>query len=174
MLTAIDMVTAEYLRGTQVCITVASARPAVPHLRLVDPVVLQIPPTLTKVDEAGLQLNVTPSAADAAVAQILRFEKFEADWDGSDAAKPLEESLKEAHAFIRKLSPDSVIPRPALHADGHAILFVRKPDVYAELEFLGNNQIGFYARRGGQKWSDEISFDGQSLPEGLSQIGLSL
>jgi hypothetical protein len=83
-------------------------------------------------------------------------------------------SLKDARTFMRSLSPESIIPRPALHADGHAILFVREPDVYAELEFLGNNKISFYVRRGEQKWSDEISFDGQSLPEGLSQIGLSL
>ncbi len=184
MLTAIENITEAYLRDAEPCITLIASRPAQAYIRLVEPVTIPAGPTIrttsakdssgTKALEIGQGLSISPSPADAAVAQILRFEKFEADWDGSDAARPLTYSLKEAHAFIRKLSPDSVIPRAALHADGHAILFIRKPDVYAELEFLGDNKIGFYARRGEQKWSDEISFDGQSLPDGLSQIGFSL
>jgi hypothetical protein len=128
----------------------------------------------TRAIETGLGLDVAPSSADAAVAQILKFEKIDADWDGSEAAKPLDYSLKEARSFIRKLAPESVIPRPALHADGHAILFVKDADAYAELEFMGNNKISYYARRGGEKWSGEIIFDGGLLPEGLSRIGLSL
>jgi hypothetical protein len=184
MLTAVENITEAYLRDVEPCITLMASRPAQAYVRLVEPVAMPEGPTIrtflakdpsgTKAVETGQGLSVSPSAADIAVAQILRLEKYEADWDGSEAAKPLAYSLKEAHAFIRRLSPDSIIPRPALHADGHTILFVREADVYAELEFLGNSKIGFYARRGEQKWSDEISFDGQSLPEGLSQIGFSL
>lgn len=96
------------------------------------------------------------------------------DWNSNDAAKPLDYSLKEARAFIRLLAPESIVPRPALHADGHMILFVREPEIYAELEFLGKSKIGIYARRGDHKWSEEILFDGQSLPAALSQIGFLL
>ncbi|MGH6811861.1 MAG: hypothetical protein ACREDM_05765 [Methylocella sp.] len=126
-----------------------------------------------------VQENVAPvesrlTQADLTAAQLLRMEQWDFDWDGSEAAKPLLFSLKDARTFIRALAPESVMPRPALHADGHAILFVRGPDAYAELEFLGNQRIGFYARQGGQEWTDEIEFDGRTLPEGLSRIGFAL
>jgi hypothetical protein len=107
--------------------------------------------------------------ADRTIAQLLQFANMEADWDGNDAAK-----LSDAREFIRALAPESAIPRPALHADGHAILFLRGPETYAELEFLGKKRIGFYARRGEHEWSDEIDFDGRTLPHGLSQIGLAI
>ena len=109
--------------------------------------------------------------ADLIVAQLLRMENFDANWDGSEAAKPLVFSLADAREFVRSLAPESVRPRPALHADGHAVLLLNTPDTYAELEFLGDRKIGFYARRGGQEWGEEFSFDGGALPDGLSHIG---
>ncbi len=112
--------------------------------------------------------------ADRIVAQILQLKSLGADWDGNDAAKPLGYSLDDAREFIRALAPESVLPRPALHADGHAILFLRQDDLYAELEFMGKMRIGFFARRGNEEWSDEIDFDGQTLPEGLSRVGFAI
>jgi hypothetical protein len=112
--------------------------------------------------------------ADRTVSQLIQFQHLHADWDGNEAAKPLPFSLRDARKFVRALAPESIIPRPALHADGHAILFFRGPDVYAELEFLGNKRISFYARRGGRQWSDEFDFDGRTLPEGLLQIGFAV
>jgi hypothetical protein len=183
MLTAAETIT-DVARDAQQAITLLSGRPAQAYVCVVSPVPLPAGPTIktnmpksvanTMAAAAGHGLNVSASRADAAIARLLRLEKLEADWDGSEAAKPIDYSLKDARNFIRKLSPDSVIPRAALHADGHAILFMREPDIYAELEFLGNGKIGYFVRRGERKWSDEFSFDGRSLPEGLSQIGLSL
>jgi hypothetical protein len=121
--------------------------------------------------EAIASADYPCTAADLAVAQLLRMATWGTDWDGSGAAKPLDFSLKEARSFIRTLAPESVVPQPALHAGGHAILFVNSADVYAEVEFLGGHRIGFYARRGGQEWTDEIDFDGRSLPEGLLRAG---
>jgi hypothetical protein len=124
--------------------------------------------------DATIPSEEPKTQADRTIAQLVQFGALDADWDGNEAAKPLPFSLKDAQQFIRALAPESVIPRPALHADGHAILFVRGPDTYAELEFLGNKRISFYARRGGQEWSDEIDFAGRTLPAGLSQIGLAV
>jgi hypothetical protein len=112
--------------------------------------------------------------ADLVVAQLLRMEEWDEDWDGYGTAKPLEFSLKDARAFVRALSPESIVPKATLHADGHAILFINEDDVYAELEFLENSRIGFYARRGGEQWTDEIFFDGDALPEGLSRVGFAV
>jgi hypothetical protein len=114
------------------------------------------------------------SAADVAVGQLLRMGAWEKDWDGNQAAKPLGFSLRQAREFVRALSAESTIPRPALHADGHAILFLRQPDVYAELEFLGDQRVSFYARRGEQEWTDEFSFAGGPLPRGLLEVGLAV
>jgi hypothetical protein len=80
--------------------------------------------------------NYPRAPADLVVAQLLRMEKWNADWDGNGAAKPSEFSLKDARAFIRALSPESIIPQATLHADGHTILFVNSAEDYAELEFL--------------------------------------
>ena len=118
--------------------------------------------------------NSDPDPADLAVAQLLRMEEWDADWDGNGAAKPLGFSLKDARAFVRALSPESIIPKATLHADGHTILFVNGPEAYAELEFLEDHRIGFYVRRGGDEWTDEISFDGRTLPDGLLRAGFAV
>jgi hypothetical protein len=95
--------------------------------------------------------------------------------DGSGAARPSPESLKDAREFIRSLAPESVFPRPALHADGNAVLLLRDADTYAEIEFLGGKKIGFYARRGRDEWADETSFGGASLlPSPMSQLGFAI
>ena len=112
--------------------------------------------------------------ADQAMTQLIRFEQLALDWDGNGAAKPIKRSLEDARRFIRALAPESLIPRPALHADGHTVLLLNSGDTYAELEFLGENSIGFYARRGGQEWCDEFLLGVGTLPEGLSQIGLAI
>lgn len=187
MLTAIENVTEAYLRDAEPNITMVNARPAQAYYRLVDDVISPPPAWFvfgqtditkseadTKLSAEPLSLSTSATPADSTIGQLVRLGKLEADWDGNDAAKPLDYSIKDARFFLRKLSPGSVIPRATLHADGHAILFVRQPDLYAELEFLGNNKIGFFARRGDQKWGDEFSFDGRSLPDGLRQIGFSL
>lgn len=109
--------------------------------------------------------------ADRTIAQLIRFQNLDDDWDGSGAARPLSQSIKDARRFIRSLAPESVIPRATLHADGHAVLLLHGANLYAELEFLGQNRISFYARRDGQEWGDEFSFNGGALPVGLSQIG---
>lgn len=186
--TAIENVTEAYIRNAEPSITAMGSRAAQAYYLLVDDVV-QKPAWLvfdrstdvarsesnTKSPPAPqAELNTSPTRADATIRQLVKLSKLEADWDGNEAAAPSEASIREARGFLRRLSPESLMPRATLHADGHAILFVRGDDLYAELEFLGNNKIGFFARRGEQKWSDEFSFDGFSLPEGLSKIGFSL
>lgn len=182
MLSAAE-ITVDHLSRAVPSLTLASSRPAQAYMRVVEPADLFFPtltvaldpsPAGTRVARSDVLPNTALSDADKAIAKILRLEKLEADWDGNDASKPIAYSSKEARSFIRSLGPDSIIPRPALHADGHMILFVREPHVYAELEFLGDSKIGIYARWGDRKWSDEIFFDGRSLPDALSQIGFSL
>jgi hypothetical protein len=108
--------------------------------------------------------------ADKVVSQLIRFRNYSANWDGHGAAKPDINSLEFASRFIRKLAPESIIPRAALHADGLAILFWNTPDKYAELEFMENGRINYYARIGELEWSDDFG-DNEPLPQGLLNIG---
>jgi hypothetical protein len=179
---AVETATAFYLYGAEPSMTAMSSRAAQQQVLFIPNVSrrpMATPESATNIEGTSTaQEDVIPTEsqltqADLMIAQLLRMEQLDANWDGSEAAKPLEFSLKDACAFIRALAPESVIPRPALHADGHAILFLRGQNVYAELEFLGNKRIGYYARRGGQEWSDETDFDGRTLPEGLSQLGFA-
>jgi hypothetical protein len=129
-------------------------------------------PTPTFMKAEPLPSPVGPTPVDAAIRQLLGMAAWEADWDGNGAEKPIAASLKDARAFLRCLAAGSAIPKPALDADGHAILFLRGDDIYAELEFLEGRRVDFYARRGSREWSDEFSFDGRTLPEGLLRVGL--
>ena len=114
------------------------------------------------------------TAADRTVSQLLQFERLQSDWDGSGAGKPIAASLKDAREFIRRLTPESTIPMATLHADGHAVLLVTGADAYAEIEFLGDKRLGYFARRDGQEWGDEVFFNGGNLPAGLPEIGFAI
>jgi hypothetical protein len=129
---------------------------------------------LSTPEDTPALLESPPSASDNAIAQLLRFESFESDWDGNFAAKPSHASLRDAKEFIRALAPESAIPEPALHADGTAVLLLVRSDHYAELEFLGSKRIGYFARRGDEQWNEDFSFDGVVLPGGLRKVGLAL
>ena len=90
----------------------------------------------------------------------------------ASAAKPKRASIDAARSFIRSLAPESIVPQPALHADGNTILFFRADDAYVELEFV-DQKIEFYARRGETEWADELQ-PGGLLPVALSEIGFSI
>jgi hypothetical protein len=180
---AAETAVALYFYGIEPSMTAIGSRPAQQRSRSLAQTLL-VPGdatfTLTsKPQSAASPEEIIPpcetrlTQADIAVGQLCRMQELDADWDGGGAARPLAFSLKEARAFIRALAPESIIPRATLHADGHAILFLRSADTYAELEFLGNNRIGFYARWGGDEWSDEFHFDGRTLPQALSNIGFT-
>jgi hypothetical protein len=89
------------------------------------------------------------------------------------AAKPNDASVNAAHRFLRTLAPGSVVPEPTLHADGNALLFYRSTDSYVEIEFVDQNRIEFFARRGESEWSDEFSLGGP-MPAGLLEIGFAI
>lgn len=124
--------------------------------------------------DAIIALADVKSKADESISQLLKLARFEDDWDGSGAAKPNTESLRIAQKFIRSLAPESEIPRPALHADGHVILFLKDKDRYAELEFIGDSKINYFLRSGIKECGDEISFDWRSLPQPLSDFGFKI
>ena len=118
-------------------------------------------------------VDAPQSAIDVSVSQLLKLQDLSDNWDGYGAAKPKRESMDAAHKFLRSLALESVIPRPALHADGNAILFFTQGERQAQIEFLDQDTAEFFAKRGDEEWSDVLKVDG-SLPKGLLEIGFSI
>ncbi|WP_164633719.1 hypothetical protein [Rhodopseudomonas sp. BR0G17] len=180
MISATEAATVAYLSMTNAALSSGASRPAVPNIRNIEDWEAYRPPTQIIVDCSGIAetakaidipVSVT-TPADASVAQLLRFEKLDANWDGFGAAKPDAESAKAARAFIRKLAPESLVPTPALHANGSTILYFKGHESYVELEFTGSH-IEYFARQGNQEWESEFLLDGE-LPAALQGIGFSI
>ncbi|MBX3520648.1 MAG: hypothetical protein KF835_11600 [Xanthobacteraceae bacterium] len=128
----------------------------------------------SETDRAFANLETVRSLADDTISQILKLSGLEDDWDGLGAAKAVTSSVEDAKEFVRLLGPKSVMPKAALHADGRVILFIQEAAKYFELEFFGEKRIGFFCRNGEDEWGGEVSFDGRSLPPGLSSTGLTI
>lgn len=95
------------------------------------------------------------------------------NWDGEGAAAPDVSSLKEAVAFIRLLDEDVTFPEPMLHASGHAGLFWKDENLYADIEFLGARRIAYYIERHGDKHKGVLKFDLQKMPAVFSALLLA-
>jgi hypothetical protein len=181
MLSATEATIAAYLASTEAALNWTAARPVTPHVRRVsefrDRLICQPTQALPETQNIAGTVKVLTSPfpdktkADISVSQLLKFAGLGKNWDGYGAAKPNKDSLDAARSFIRSLAPESIVPQPALHADGNVILFHRSDDVYVELEFAGTN-IEFFARRGGTEWANEFQV-GAPLPAALFEIGFS-
>lgn len=87
------------------------------------------------------------------------------DWDGEGAAKPVVQSIREAVSFARLLPKKDVEePEPMLTASGHAALFWNTGDLYADIEFLGDQRIAYFVKRESDKHKGVVSFDSEHLP----------
>jgi hypothetical protein len=180
MLSATEAATIAHLSQTEAAVTWSSMRSVASHVRPLAnfrtggasatqalPAAQNVAGTI----EAFIMPQQEQTKADVTVSQLIKFGNLGADWDGYGAAKPRGASIKAAKDFIRSLAPESVVPQPALHADGNTILFLRNvdSDIYAELEFFGS-KVEFFTRRGEQEWASEFQV-GTPLPPELSAIG---
>lgn len=183
MLSATEAATIAHLSQAEAAVTWGAMRTIAAHVRpLANYRFSPTPPTQALPDARNIAGTIeafpTPqeerTKADVAISQLIKFGSLSADWDGFGAAKPHSESVKAARDFVRALAPESLIPQPALHADGNAILFLRDvdSDTYVELEFL-SSKVEFFARRGEQEWASEFQI-GMPLPAELSEIGFSI
>lgn len=138
-----------------------------------EPVTVQLAAdNLNAVEIVAEQTKLTK--ADKAIRQLLRLSEYDYDWDGNGAAKPIAPSVKCARDFIRALSPESIIPSATLLADGNAVLYIDRPDLYAELEFGADKTYSYFVRRGEKECFDEAVLDLHRLPNTLAEIGFAL
>jgi hypothetical protein len=180
MITA-EAATLAHLSTANAAITYVASQPALPRVLVLPKSLVPIAKTPTQAAVATSVTNTevaiaaqpgVQTRADASVAQLLKLSDLDLNWDGYGAAKPKRASIDAARSFIRSLAPESIVPQPALHADGNTILFFRADDAYVELEFV-DQKIEFYARRGETEWADELQ-PGGLLPVALSEIGFSI
>lgn len=117
-------------------------------------------PALTKFGEIERQTTVRERLAG----ELRSWGLLTEDWDGEGATMPNARSLKEAVSFIGLLDEDSVLPEPMLHASGHAGLFWKDSNLYADIEFLGDGRIAYYIECQGDKHKGVLKFDSQKMP----------
>lgn len=98
------------------------------------------------------------------VGELRGWQSLTANWDGEGAAVPDAKSLKEAVSFVRLLGERDPLPEPMLHASGHAGLFWKDDNLYADIEFLGDRRIAYYIEHQGDKHKGVVKFDSQNMP----------
>lgn len=104
------------------------------------------------------------SPVERTVGEMRRWTALSDNWDGQGASAPLEQSVKEAVAFVRMLTPGIPLPDPMVHANGRAGLFWQEGQLYADLEFLGDGRMAYYIERNGDKHKGVVHFDLLNLP----------
>lgn len=111
------------------------------------------------------------TAQETLIGTMRNWSHLEDNWDGEGAAKPIGDSIREAVAFAR-LCTSSITedPDPMLTASGHAALFWNTDDLYADIEFLGDERIAYFVKRNTDKHKGVVSFDSENLPTVLQAL----
>lgn len=97
------------------------------------------------------------------IGEIRGWNLLDANWDGEGAAAPSAQSIKEAVSFVRLLE-DIALPDPMLLASGHTALYWNEGDLYADIEFLGDDRIAYFIKSHGDKHKGVLAFNSQKMP----------
>ncbi len=109
--------------------------------------------------------------AEKIAGEFRRWRGLESNWDGENAAAPVDASISDAVSFIRMLNDAHSLPDPMLLASGRAGLFWKTGDLYADLEFLGAKQVAYYIERGKDKHKGIVHLDSkQQMPVMLESL----
>ncbi len=92
------------------------------------------------------------------------------NWDGEGAQAPNHASIREAVSFVRLLGANLRLPEVMLHPSGRAGLFWHDGEVYADLEFTGNQLVTYYIERDGGKHKGVVPFDSTRMPRVFSTL----
>lgn len=108
------------------------------------------------------------------VGRLRGLERYEAGWDGREAAAANPASFDDARSFAYLLNPRDFLPDEGIHANGNAVLVFERPGLFASVQFYGNGEVSAYVRQGTEEWDDDLVFDGRTLPSPLPEkIGLT-
>lgn len=98
------------------------------------------------------------------IGELREWALFKNNWDGEGGNAPSVDSIKEAVAFVRLINSNAKIPDPNLLASGHVSLFWNSQNLYAEIEFLGDNRIAYFIKNNEDKHKGIISFGSEKMP----------
>lgn len=105
------------------------------------------------------------TAQETLIGTLRNWSRLDQDWDGEGSAKPISGSIREAVAFVRLFADYKFEePEPMLTASGHAALFWNTDELYADIEFLGNQRVAYFVKRNSDKHKGVVAFDSENLP----------
>jgi hypothetical protein len=97
------------------------------------------------------------------IGELRGWRQLSSRWDGEDAEAPEPQSIDDAVKFARMLGSQADA-QPMLHVNGHAGLFWRDDDLYADIEFLGSGRIAYFIEKNGDKHKGMVNFVAKEMP----------
>lgn len=105
------------------------------------------------------------------IGELRSWNLLREDWDGEGAHAPSKRSIKVATEFAREIPAafEDRVPDPMLLSSGNVSLVWKEANFYADLEFLPDGRIAYYAERNLDKHKGITHF-GSSMPPVLKAI----
>jgi hypothetical protein len=104
------------------------------------------------------------TVSEKIIGEIRQWGFLKVNWDGEGASLPSAESIKDSVSFIKLIAENSTMPEPMLLASGNAGLYFNQNNLYVDIEFLGNNRISYFIKRGDDKHKGVLTFDNEKMP----------
>jgi hypothetical protein len=104
------------------------------------------------------------SEREQVIGELRQWQSLGDNWDGEGAKCPNYKSLAQASSFVCAMTDTLAMPVPMLHASGNAGLYWREENLYADLEFLGDNRVAYYIEYKSDRHKGVVEFDKQTIP----------
>lgn len=120
--------------------------------------------TAPPVDEDVVRISRETTPIEEITGEIRNWVLINSNWDGEGATPPSRASIHDSVAFARLLTESQQLPEPMLLPTGNISLFWNVANLYADLEFLGQNRIAYFVKKDGVKHKGVAEFDKETLP----------
>lgn len=138
--------------------------------RSVSAIIDVCPTTIITNDSAFEESKRQTTPHEKIIGEMRRWLLLGANWDGEGSQAPSHQSIKEASAFVRLIDDTLPLPEPMVLASGHAALYWNTGDIYADLEFLGNQRIAYFIKKHEDKHKGVLTFDSNNMPAVFSAL----
>jgi hypothetical protein len=125
----------------------------------------QFPLTTVSVNDSNISFPTrATSPQENIIGELRQWNLLDNNWDGEEAAKPKAQSIAEAVSFVRLLDDNTTLPEPMLLSSGNAALYWNETNLYADIEFLGDNRIAYFIKSNSDKHKGILTFDSKKMP----------
>lgn len=104
------------------------------------------------------------------IGELREWSFLKENWDGEGAYSPSISSIKQAVEFVRLISDNAALPEPTMLASGHVSLYWNIQNLYADIEFLGDQRIAYFIKNNEDKHKGVLSFNAKKMPPVLSTL----